>query len=92
MYYFNKLVPYFSGNGQEFFVLFDVKSERVLNISATEDGLKWTTNKFGKLVYYNNAKLKVTDDFVYITPNDGSKELIKSKAVYVQKMKYGQAS
>lgn len=93
MHQYNKLAPqFFSRNGEEFYGLFDVKTERLLNISATEDGLRWTTNKFGKLVYYKNAKLKITEDFVYIVPNDNSKELVKSNAVYAVRMRYsGQA-
>lgn len=91
MYLYNKLAPYFSGNGEDFFILKDKKSGRKLRVSATEDGLKWATDKDGRMLYYENGKIKVTPDFVYITPTSG-KELIKSDKVIVVKMNYGQAS
>ena len=34
---------------------------KALNVSYSEDGLKWTTNKFAKSLYYENAYLFQTD-------------------------------
>lgn len=36
----------------------DRKSGRILGLSYTEEGLKWTANKSGRLLYFNGAVLK----------------------------------
>jgi hypothetical protein len=43
---------------KQMYVLRDATTGNALNSSYTEDGLKWTTNASGKLVYFNNAHLK----------------------------------
>lgn len=81
---------------KKIYVLRDKKTGMALNASYTEDGLKWTTNNRGKLLYYENARLGsminlkrslekgepiVTN--VYIESNDFS-PLRKSNDVYVE--------
>jgi len=82
-----KLAPYFSASGEDFYVLRDRRSGRILNVAPTEHGLTWTTNMAGKLLYYTNGKIKITPDYVYVT-SANSKPLQKSDSVYVQKMNY----
>lgn len=53
------------------------KKGKTINVSYSEDGLKWTTSNTGKLVYYKNAKIKRSGDFLYIASSDG-KPLEKS--------------
>ena len=40
-----------------FRVLRDRKTNKALAVAFTEDGLKYTSNKTGKLIYFRNAKL-----------------------------------
>ena len=51
---------------QEFYVLRDSLTNKALNVSYTEDGLKWTTNATGKLIYFRNAKVQVNYDKNYL--------------------------
>lgn len=36
-------------------VLREKRTHKPLNVAFTEDGLKWTTNKLGKALYYKKA-------------------------------------
>lgn len=40
------------------YVLRDSRTKVALNSSYTPEGLYWTTNTYGKLVYFKNAKLQ----------------------------------
>lgn len=66
-------------------VLRERKTGRALNVSYTEDGLKYTTSLGGKLLYFNDAWLKVLyrDNQPYFVGVQG--DLEKSKLVYVEK-------
>ena len=79
------------------YVLRDKATNTALNVSYTEDGLKWTTNVSGKLLYYQNGKFQrninlseslskgeVVDTYVSIVSND-NKPLRTSNKVYVEK-------
>lgn len=79
------------------YVLRDAKTGNALNVSYSEDGLKWTTNAAGKLLYYQNGMLapkinvkkstrnnELVFDYVTIVPRDGQ-TLRKSNRVYVEK-------
>lgn len=81
-----KLAPYFSASGEDFYVLKDRRG-RILNVAPTEHGLTWTTNMAGKLIYFTNAKIKVSPTFAYVTSIDGG-PLKKSRDYYVEKMNY----
>lgn len=66
-------------------VLREVGSNKALNVSYTEYGLKWTMDNYGKLVYYDNARLThVRNSNIWIPKilGDTSK---KSPKVYVEK-------
>lgn len=43
---------------RDLWVLRDKLTNKALNVSYSPEGLKYTTNKYGDLVYFNNAKLK----------------------------------
>lgn len=45
----------------------DERTGRILGLSYTVDGLKWTANKTGRLLFYQNAKIKPVDGGVAIT-------------------------
>lgn len=87
-YYPAMLAPYFSASGQDFYVLRDSRSRKILNVAPTEHGLTWTTSWSGKLLYYTNAKIKITPEFVYLVSNN-NQPLTKSNQVYVEKLNYG---
>lgn len=57
-------------------VLREKKSGTALNVSYTVEGLKWTTNKVGKLLYFNKA---------YLTSGKWVGDLSPSPYVYVEK-------
>lgn len=57
-------------------VLRDRRSNAALNVSYTEDGLKWTTNKVGRLLYYNKA---------FLSSGRMVGDLSPSKAVYIER-------
>lgn len=42
---------------RDLYVLRDKKTGTALNVSYSEDGLKWTTNATGRLLYYDNAHI-----------------------------------
>jgi|AACY02.6.fsa_nt_gi hypothetical protein len=58
---------------------------KALSVSYTEDGLKWAANKFGKLLYFDNAHLRhrQMDDGSWVPYVKG--ELKKSPRVTVEK-------
>ena len=75
-------------------VLRDAKTHKALNVSTTEDGLKWTylNNRQG-LCYFKNGKFQRNLEvdkhgnlkgFVNIVSND-NKPLTKSSKIYVEK-------
>lgn len=81
---------------KKMYVLRDRKTGVALNASYSEDGLKWTTNNRGKLLYYENAKLGSTVDLrrslekgetiithISVMSNDHT-PLRKSNDVYVE--------
>lgn len=80
---------FFSSAGQDFYVLFDKTTHKALKFAATEHGLTWAMSQDGKLLYYKNGKIKITPNYVYIVPREGT-ELIKSDNVYVQKFNYSE--
>jgi hypothetical protein len=43
---------------KQFVVLRRKKDGMPLNVSYTEDGLKWTSNKLGRSLYYKKAKIQ----------------------------------
>ena len=53
---------------------------RALNVSYSENGLKWTANKLGKLLYFENAFLVQKDG----RPSFQGKDLKRSKQVIVE--------
>lgn len=82
---------------REVYVLRDKKTGTALNVSYSEDGLKWTTNATGKLLYYENARISTIVNLkrslaenttvishVTITSNDGTAPR-KSDKVYVER-------
>lgn len=84
-----KLAPYYSASGEDFYILRDKRTKRILNVAPTEHGLTWTTSMSGKLMYYTNAKIKITPEYVYVVSADGN-PLNKSKDVYVERVNYSE--
>lgn len=44
----------------------DKKTGRILGLSYSVDGLKWTANKTGRLLFFNNAVLKPSNAGVIV--------------------------
>ena len=42
-----------------FYVLREKRTDKAINVAYTIDGLKWTANKSGKSLYYNDAIFKI---------------------------------
>lgn len=42
---------------QKMFCLRDVRTHKVLNVSFTEDGLKWTLDHNGNLIYFKSGRI-----------------------------------
>lgn len=84
-----KLAPYYSANGEDFYILRDKRTKKILNVAPTEHGLTWTTSMNGKLLYYTNGKIKITPEYVYIVSNNGA-PLNKSTNVYAEKVNYSE--
>lgn len=42
-----------------------------MNVSYTEEGLKWTTSNTGKLIYYTNGQITRKGNYLTITSTDG---------------------
>ena len=66
-------------------VLRDGRTGKALNVSYTEDGLKYTTSLGGQLLYFKNARLKVITRDNQTTFVGVEGDLEKSKSVYVEK-------
>ena len=66
---------------QGFMVLRDRRTGISLGVSYTEEGLKWTTNKHRKLLYYKNAYISHTEDGKPFFKGD----LRKSPTIIVEK-------
>lgn len=45
-------------SAQTMYALRDVKTKRALNVSYSEEGLMWSTNATGKLIYFEDARLE----------------------------------
>lgn len=58
---------------------------KALNVSYSEDGLKWTLNNYGKLLYYKSTKLSMRDKdgrMMYVPVFKG--DMVKSNRVFVE--------
>lgn len=69
---------------QNFMVLRDSRSRKALGVSYSEDGLRWISNKYGRLLYFNKAYVehrKVGD--IYFPYFSG--DLRKSRNVYSER-------
>ena len=64
----------------DFYVLREKKTDKALNISSTIDGLKWTSNKTQRSMYYNDAIFKIINGKISLV---GDFKL--SNQVYVEK-------
>lgn len=61
---------------RKLYVLRDKRTHTALNVSYSEDGLRWTTNKVGRLLYFKKA---------YLTSGRMVGDLSPSEEVYVEK-------
>lgn len=61
----------------------DAYTGKLLNVSYSEEGLKWTQNRFRKLLYFRKARLQVTlvNGKPHLIPVG---DLSKSDHVYVE--------
>lgn len=52
------------------YCLRDVRSNKLLDVSYTPDGFKYTTNDFGRLIYFTKARLQLVmvKDKKYLLP------------------------
>lgn len=67
-------------------VLRDKQTHRALNVSYTEDGLKFTTSLWGNLLYFKKASLKIFyEDNRPVFVGVHGPNLEKSDKVYVEK-------
>jgi hypothetical protein len=68
------------------YALRDMKTKRALNVSYSEEGLMWSTNATGKLIYFENAHLqRVYDKEGNITNVRIGGNLNLNPNVYVEK-------
>lgn len=69
-------------------VLRQTKDNKALNVSYSEDGLKWTTDTYGNLIYYDNARLrhKQLNKDSWLPYIEGDTTQMSSK-VYVEKFR-----
>lgn len=61
-------------------VLRSTDTNEALNVSYSKEGLYWTANKTGRLIYFQNAFLKFGHGTPYFSGNT-----VKSPKVYVEK-------
>lgn len=54
----------------------DKRTGRILGLSYSVDGLKWTANKSGRLLYFNGAVLKPTDNGVQVVGDTSPSEKV----------------
>ena len=50
------------------YVLRDKRTLVPINVAYSPEGLLWTTDKFGKLVCFKNARIALSEDKTYIYP------------------------
>ena len=57
-------------------VLRDKKDNTAINVSYTEAGLRWTTNKGGKLIYFKSPKKFISTDYATVIGAEINSDII----------------
>lgn len=67
------------------YVLRERRSGRALNVSYSEDGLRWTVNKLGRSLYYRDAIMRLNSKTKFPELVTKRKTLEKNRDVFVEK-------